>query len=91
MDADGGNVVAVTEKEMDAYAPDWSPDGAYLAFHIYDGGDAELFITSMLGIGERQLTENVYDDIMADFAPLSVDLGEIVMVPTPSPISTPSS
>ena len=47
-------------------APTWSPNGARLAFELWDGEDTELYVIAFDGTGLRRLTNN---DV-GDFGPV---------------------
>jgi TolB protein len=47
-------------------SPTWSPDGARLAFELWDGEDTELYVIGFNGTGVRRLTNN---DV-SDFGPV---------------------
>jgi Tol biopolymer transport system component len=63
MDADGTNVVRLTDDRFLAGSPAWSPDGAQIAFHKDEhAGDEErwdrdLWVVNADGTGERRLTD----------------------------------
>jgi TolB protein len=43
-------------------APAWAPDGARIAFTIWDGDDAEIHVVDADGTDLRRLTRNEVDD-----------------------------
>jgi Tol biopolymer transport system component len=48
----------------------WSPDGKQIAFGGNRDGDWEIYVMNADGTGERQVTHNKVDDILADWQPL---------------------
>ena len=60
MDADGTNVDLLTPPEFDARAhraaPDWSPDGGYVAFHSMVGQAFQIMTISLRDRALKQLT-----------------------------------
>ncbi len=64
MDVFATLTVNLTRHPSSDSAPDWSPDGRYLAFvSTRDGGQAHLFVFDMLTHTTRQLTEGDFDDV----------------------------
>jgi TolB protein len=59
--ADGGDAFQVTPWELDANDPDWSPDGALIAFNspADSGGDQNIWVTKPDGSGVTQLTSDL--------------------------------
>ena len=63
MNADGSNVVQLTNNTADDYSPQWSPDGNKIAFISYRDGDAEIYIMNADGSNVVKLTDNTaFDD-----------------------------
>ena len=72
MDADGGNVVQVTDNNAaDDETPSWSPDGSQIAYTSnLDGGDKEIYVIDVDGCNVLQLTDNnAADDWDPDWSP----------------------
>jgi Tol biopolymer transport system component len=67
MNADGSNVVKLTEKEkvFGDFEPSWSADGARIAFTSNRDGNLEIYVMSSDGSGVVRLT----DDPAIDFEP----------------------
>jgi Tol biopolymer transport system component len=58
MDADGSNVVRLTDDPGFALGPKWSPDGSRIAFSSTRDGDEELYVMNADGSNPRRLTHN---------------------------------
>lgn len=71
MNADGANVVDVTNNPASDDMPSWSPDGRRLAFHSFRaGGSAQIYTSNLDGTGVRQLTTDAQGDNEApDWSP----------------------
>lgn len=61
MNADGSNLVQLTNNDTDDLAPTWSPDGAQIAFMPYRG-NWEIFVIGVDGTGEMNVSNNPADD-----------------------------
>lgn len=66
MDSDGGNLIQLTDNDVDDYMSSWSPDGQKIAFTRYPNsifdGDGEIFLMDADGKNPVQLTNNnTYD------------------------------
>jgi WD40-like Beta Propeller Repeat len=63
-DADGSDVVALTDDTAFDSAPAWSPDGTKIAWEsTRDGADREIYVMDADGTSVRRLTENdVHDE-----------------------------
>lgn len=55
-------LTAVYDNGANSMAPDWSPDGSWIAFHSNVDGDEELYIIQDNGTNVRQITNNNHDD-----------------------------
>jgi Tol biopolymer transport system component len=68
MDADGANLIRLTDNPADDFAPAWSPDGAQIAFvsdRDREAGIYDLYIMNADGSGVTRLT----DDKAIDYTP----------------------
>ena len=62
MDADGTNVVQLTNNVVYDSAPAWSPDCKKIAFHSDRDGDKEIYVMNGDGTNVTQLTSNTASD-----------------------------
>ena len=64
MDADGSNVVRLTNNLDIDFTPAWSPDGSKIAFHRNRAGDFEIYAMNADGSNQTNLTNTpaVQDD-----------------------------
>ena len=62
MDADGTDVVRLTDSSAVDWVPAWSPDGSRIAFGSNRDGDEDVFVMDADGTNVRQLTHNNYFD-----------------------------
>src|SRR6266508_1707215 len=76
MNTDGSGQTNLTNDPADDdYFPDWSPNGAKIAFARYPffaglaGGDAEIYSMSADGSGQTNLTNNPADDLDPSWSP----------------------
>jgi TolB protein len=56
MDADGRNVVSLTDNASSDADPAWSPDGQRIAFTSNRFGNGDVFVMNLDGSGVRRLT-----------------------------------
>lgn len=56
MDADGENIVRVTEDEADDFAPAWSPDGDWIVFASDREKGYEIYVVRPDGSQQTRLT-----------------------------------
>jgi TolB protein len=83
MDADGASAARLTENDSTDGSPTWSPDGRQIAFvrylpvvtfdrngeEVVHAHNAELFVMSADGGGQRRLTFNEVQDIAPSWSP----------------------
>jgi Tol biopolymer transport system component len=69
MNRDGGDVRRLTANPAIDAEPDWSRDGASIAFQSDRDGDMEIYLMRTDGTVIDQLTHNVVTDIQPDWAP----------------------
>jgi Tol biopolymer transport system component len=70
MDADGSNVVRVTEDPGGDWDPAWSPDGSWIAFHSSRGdASSEIYVARPDGSGIKRLTDDPGRDIQPAWSP----------------------
>lgn len=62
MDADGSNLVRLTDDPADDDHPTWSPDGSRLAFVSWRTGNAEIWIMNLDGSGATNVTNHPAED-----------------------------
>lgn len=64
MDVFAALTINLTRHPASDNAPDWSPDGRYLAFvSTRDAGNAHVFVVDMLTHAIRQMTQGDFDDV----------------------------
>ena len=69
MDADGSNVVRLTNARGDDTAPAWSPDGSRIAFQSFRDRNVELYVMSSTGTSPLRLTNNSTLDTNPTWSP----------------------
>jgi TolB protein len=70
INADGTGLQRVTTNLEEERSPDWSPDGARLAFSCRTGGpDFEICVMNADGTGKIQLTDNDVVDLSPSWSP----------------------
>lgn len=62
-DADGSNVLRLTNNPAADYQPTWSPDGARIAFVSERSGNADLFAVDLDGTNPVRLTTSASRDV----------------------------
>jgi len=65
----GGDAIALTPPEMDAYEPAWSPDGRFVAFYAYTDDSFSIWMMNADGTNRVQLTDGVRDARYPTFSP----------------------
>ena len=63
MGADGTNPVPLTTSGSINSAPDWSPDGAMIAFYSNRDGNEEVYVMNADGSNQVRLTNHATDDL----------------------------
>jgi TolB protein len=63
MNADGSNVVRLTNSAGDDLYPAWSPDGARIAFASRRDGNYEIYVMHADGTNPVRLTNHAADDL----------------------------
>jgi Tol biopolymer transport system component/imidazolonepropionase-like amidohydrolase len=66
--AAGGDAKALTEPELDAHEPVWSPDGKLVAFYAYKENSFDIWTMTPEGGSLKRLTNNVGDARYPSFA-----------------------
>jgi TolB protein len=61
-DADGSNLIHLTNNEAKEWHPDVSPDGKHIAFMSDRDGNYEIFVMNIDGSNQKRLTNNDVDD-----------------------------
>jgi tol-pal system beta propeller repeat protein TolB len=62
VDADGRNIIRITDDPADDTAPAWSPEGDRIAFSSDRGGNTDIYVMSTNGSNVRRLTEDPAND-----------------------------
>ena len=69
LSAEGGEARRLTDFEVEATAPVWSPDGSRIAFQRYDGHHYQIWVMAPDGTGLRAVTEGPWDHREPSWAP----------------------
>lgn len=69
MNADGSDVIRLTDNSADDAYPVWSPDNRYIAFKSDRTGNDEIFIMNNAGSDVKQLTDNPEVDTWPAWSP----------------------
>ena len=69
MEADGTDVLRLTEDPSDNIDPTWSPDGKRILFSSVRSGDYELYVMNTDGTGTTRLTNIPHSDVDPSWAP----------------------
>jgi TolB protein len=69
VDADGRNVVRLTDHPATDGAPAWSPDGGYIAFSSNRGDNVDVYVMKTNGESVRRLTEDPGSDYNPSWSP----------------------
>ena len=62
MDADGGNLLNLSNNDFDDWDPSWSPDGKRLVFTSNRDGNYEIYVMDADGDNQQKLTNNPHGD-----------------------------
>lgn len=88
MDADGSNLVQLTDDAFSDGAPDWSADGKQLLFHSDRDGNMEIYVMDIDGTNLRRLTHDARrQDVLAVWQPVA---GSGVVIVPPEDIEPPA-
>ena len=68
-DANGANVVQISDHSLGNSFPEWSPDGTQIAFDSDRDGDLELFVMDADGSNMTQITNNSANDASPSWSP----------------------
>jgi TolB protein len=69
MDADGSNLVNLTNDDGNNQDPDWSPDGGSIVYVSAIDGDFEIYSMNPDGSGRTDLTDNESSDFSPTWSP----------------------
>jgi Tol biopolymer transport system component len=69
VDADGSNVIRLTDHPASDGAPAWSPDGAWIAFSSDRDGNVDIYVMKTNGEAVRRLTEDPGSDYNPEWSP----------------------
>jgi Tol biopolymer transport system component len=70
MNADGSNLLRLTNDSASDRYPSWSPDGTKLVYASHpNGGDWEIYTMNADGTNKRFLTNNTVDDLYPAWSP----------------------
>src|SRR6266545_618207 len=71
MDADGSNIVRITENEVDDADPRWSPNGTQLLYNSgsIDLNEQDVYLVTLADLGTRKLTSDGVNDSFGEWAP----------------------
>jgi TolB protein len=68
-DLDSGEILNVTDEDLDDYHPEWSPDGDRIVFARADGIDLDLFSVDRSGQDVEQLTHDTSNEDFPEWSP----------------------
>ncbi|MEA2492480.1 MAG: hypothetical protein QOJ29_391 [Thermoleophilaceae bacterium] len=69
MGGDGSNPTQVTNDQVGALVPSWSPDGRRLVYYSERSNNGDVFLVNADGTGETQLTNAPGEDVTAVWSP----------------------
>ena len=67
MNADGTNVVQLTNNTVGDLTPTWSPDGTQIVFHRLVAGRFQLFVMNADGTNPHQITSSAGGNLLANW------------------------
>jgi dipeptidyl aminopeptidase/acylaminoacyl peptidase len=82
-DADGGRAFPLTQDETSSEAPQWSPDGAHIAFLTRRSGKPQVWIIRVDGGEARQLTDTKGGVVGFRWSPDGTRIAYIATDPAP--------
>jgi Tol biopolymer transport system component len=68
-EADGSDVVRITDNDVADFDPTWSPDGSRIAFRSQRDGNDEIYVANADGTGQRNITNDENVDWGPDWSP----------------------
>ena len=70
MSLESGEIRQLTSDPADDFAPDWSPDGQFVAFHSFRDGNRELYVAPIDGGPPERLTSTPEtQELVPDWSP----------------------
>jgi TolB protein len=74
MNADGTDLVQLTDDPADDLRPAWSPSGAKIAFRSLRTNQGDIYVMKSDGSHEEQLTDDPLLDAYPDWQPLAEEV-----------------
>jgi len=69
MNADGSNIINLTNSDAEQRFPSWSPDGTKIAFASLSSGNADIWVMEADGSDQINLTNSASDDCFPSWSP----------------------